>query len=261
MLPPDLEPDTSMSVPWTTTILTHDAGGSPRNLLLRSLAKQDYALLDAHLHPVELHRHVTLVTAGAPIAQVYFLNGGVASVVARGRDGTEMEVGMVGHEGVTPIAAILGAETSTHDIHVAVGGYGAQAMSAAALRDLMRGSESLREALQRYAMTFLTQVTNTAISNGTPIEQRLARWLLMCHDRMPGDELELTHDFVATMLSIRRSSVTVTLHVLEGVGAIRSTRGLVTVLDRERLMELAGEAYGQPEAEYRKLIGPFPAKG
>ncbi len=124
----------------------------------------------------------------------------------------------------------------------------------------MRANQSLRETLHRYAMAFLTQATNTVISNANhPVEQRLARWLLMCRDRLEADEIGITHDVVANLLGIRRASVTVSLHVLEGIGAIRSTRGLVTVLDRALLMELAGEAYGQAEAEYRKLVGPFPA--
>ncbi len=238
----------------------HAPRAPARNLLLRSLSREDLALLEPHMHAVPLHRRMSLADADAPIGRVFFLQGGVASVVARGKDGTEVEVGLIGHEGVTPIAAVLGAETSPHDTYIQIGGSEALVIEAHMLRDLMRANQSLREALQRYAMAFLTQATNTAMSNsGHPVEQRLARWLLMCHDRLPGDEIELTHEFIAVMLSIRRASVTVALHVLEGMGAIRSTRGLVTVLDREKLMDLAGEAYGQAEAEYRKLVGPFPA--
>jgi hypothetical protein len=79
----------------------------------------------------------------------------------------------------------------------------------------------------------------------------------MCHDRVEGDRIELTHEFIAMMLAVRRSGVTMTLHTLEATGAIRSTRGIVTILDRLRLEEIAGDAYGEAEAEYRRLIGPF----
>jgi DNA-binding transcriptional regulator YhcF (GntR family) len=89
------------------------------------------------------------------------------------------------------------------------------------------------------------------------MEARLARWLLMCHDRLEGDELPLTHEVMATMISAQRSGVTVTLHTLEGAGMIRSTRGLVTIRDREKLAEIAGDGYAIPEARYRELIGPF----
>lgn len=238
----------------------HAPRAPAHNLLLRSLSLEDRALLEPHLHARPTERRFYLAKAGEPIEQVHFLDGGVASVVVRDRDGAEMEVGMIGHEGIAPVAVVLGAETTPHDIYIQIEGGDVQSMPASILRDLMRAHQSLREALGRYVMVFLTQATNTAVSNASdPIERRLARWLLMCHDRVAGDDLALTHEFVAMMLGIRRSSVTVSLHVLEGMGAIRSTRGLITVVDRDRLEELAGESYGQPEAEYRKLVGPFPA--
>jgi hypothetical protein len=93
------------------------------------------------------------------------------------------------------------------------------------------------------------------------IEARLARWLLMCHDRVEGDEIHLTHEFMAMMIASQRSGVTITLHVLEGIGAIRSKRGRVIVRDRAKLEDLAGDAYGEPEGEYRRLIAPFGRKG
>jgi len=89
------------------------------------------------------------------------------------------------------------------------------------------------------------------------VEARLARWLLMCHDRIDGDEIALTHEFMGMMISADRSGVTVTLHILEGAGMIRSKRGRVIIRDRDKLEELAGDSYGVPEAEYRHLIGPI----
>ena len=87
------------------------------------------------------------------------------------------------------------------------------------------------------------------------VEARLARWLLMCHDRIDGDEIALTYEFMGMMIAAERSSVTITLHILEGTGMIRSKRGRVIILDRDKLEELAGDGYGLPEAEYRHLIG------
>ena len=86
------------------------------------------------------------------------------------------------------------------------------------------------------------------------VGQRLARWLLMCHDRVNGDELPLTHEFLSIMLAVRRAGVTEAIHVLEGAGIIRARRAFITILDRERLEETAGESYGVPEAEYERLI-------
>ena len=90
-----------------------------------------------------------------------------------------------------------------------------------------------------------------------PVEARLARWLLMCHDRTDGHDLNLTHEFMGMMIGARRSGVPVTLHALEAAGMIRSTRSKVTIIDRALLEDIAGEAYGLPEAEYRRLVGPL----
>jgi CRP-like cAMP-binding protein len=131
-------------------------------------------------------------------------------------------------------------------------------LSTAALLDAGERSSSLRTLLLRYVHTLVVQTAATASANAHyELPERLARWLLMCHDRVIGDRLQLTHEFMAQMLAVRRSGVTVTLHTLEGTGAIRSTRGLVTVLDRARLAEIAGESYGTPEREYARLIAPF----
>jgi hypothetical protein len=116
----------------------------------------------------------------------------------------------------------------------------------------------LYQHLLRYVHVFDVQVAHTALSHGSyGLEARLARWLLMCHDRLDGNDLPLVHEFLALMLGVRRAGVTETMHLLEGVHAIKATRGLITVLDRDKLEEAAGESYGVPEAELEKLIGPF----
>lgn len=103
----------------------------------------------------------------------------------------------------------------------------------------------------------MVQTSYTALSNAVhPIAERLARWLLMSDDRLDGD-LPLTHEFLSIMLAVRRPSVTTALHVLEGNGFIRAARGSIVVRDRAALEEFAGDAYGVPEAEYERLIGPL----
>lgn len=100
------------------------------------------------------------------------------------------------------------------------------------------------------------QTSHTALSNAVhPIEERLARWILMCDDRSDAGEMPLTHEYMSIMLAVRRPSVTTSLHVLEGNGFIRAERGCVIVRDRAGLEEFAGDAYGSPEREYRRLIG------
>ncbi|MBE7202451.1 MAG: Crp/Fnr family transcriptional regulator, partial [Parafilimonas terrae] len=130
----------------------------------------------------------------------------------------------------------------------------------AALRAATEASRSLRDLLLRYVQTFLVQVAQTAIANaGTPAEERLARWLLMYHDRQDGDDLSVTHEFLSIMLGVRRPTVTVAIHTLEGAGLIRARRGRIRVLSRARLEEAAGRTYGPAEAEYERLVGPLRA--
>jgi CRP-like cAMP-binding protein len=120
----------------------------------------------------------------------------------------------------------------------------------------MAKSPSSHAILLRFVQTFMTQVSSTALANGrTKLEPRLARWLLMIHDRSDGPKLRLTHEFLAVMLGVRRPGVTVAMQILEGKGLLRATRGLVHILDRPRLIELAGGSYGVPEAEYLRLTG------
>ncbi len=107
----------------------------------------------------------------------------------------------------------------------------------------------------RYAHLFQLQTAQTALSNGSySLEERLARWMLMCHDRMDGDEFPITHEFLAFMLGVRRPGVTTTVHILEGAGMIKARRSRIQILDRAKLEEAAGESYGAAEAEYRRLI-------
>ena len=104
----------------------------------------------------------------------------------------------------------------------------------------------------------VAQTAFTTLANVThPVEVRLARWLLMCDDRSDGDEVRLTHEYMAVMLAVRRPSVTIALHILEGNGFIKARRGMITVRDRPGLVEFSDGSYGRPEAEYTRLIGPF----
>ena len=112
--------------------------------------------------------------------------------------------------------------------------------------------------MARYAQALPVQTAYAAWSNAVhPTEERLARWLPMCHDRAGGDEMTLTHEFTSVMLAMRRPSVTTSLHVLEGNGFIRSKRGVVVMRDRAGLEEFAGDGYEPPEREYERLIGPL----
>lgn len=136
-----------------------------------------------------------------------------------------------------------------------VEGYGYRMTLDAALQAISQ-NPAFANLLARFIQTFASQISFTALSNANyQIDVRLARWLLMSHDRVDGDEIALTHDFISLMLSVRRPSVTTALHVLEGKRFIRSERGRIMIRDRRGMEEFAGNAYGKPEDEYRRLIG------
>ncbi|MGU3407919.1 Crp/Fnr family transcriptional regulator [Methylobacterium brachiatum] len=128
-------------------------------------------------------------------------------------------------------------------------------ISAADLRAALDASSALRDLLGRYVQSFIVQIGGTTYANSDlTIEGRLARWLLMYQDRFEQDDLPITHEFLSLMLGVRRPGVTTATHVLEGAGTIRTQRGRITVLDREKLEDMAGDAYGAAEAEYERLI-------
>jgi CRP-like cAMP-binding protein len=128
-------------------------------------------------------------------------------------------------------------------------------MDASPLREALNASPTLRIFLLKFVQTFMVQTAHTAIANGrATVEQRLARWLLMARDRLDGDELPLTHEFLALMLAVRRPGVTEALQKLEGRRLLRAERGRITICDRKGLEKIAGALYGAPEAELRRLL-------
>ena len=231
---------------------------STPNVLLRSPHCDDFALLEPHLERTSLSVKEPLYQPNQPIERVFFPESGVASITALQEGGDLIEVGLYGREGFSGTAVVLGAKQSPHASMVQVGELPSLSISSERLMQACDESPRLLRLLLRYTQTLAVQAALTAASNAHyALPERLARWLLMCHDRVDGDQIELTHHFISMMLAVRRSGVTITLHTLEGTGAIRSTRGLVHVINRERLEEIAGDSYGEAEAEYRRLIGPF----
>jgi CRP-like cAMP-binding protein len=123
------------------------------------------------------------------------------------------------------------------------------------LSSALETSATLRTLLLRYSQAFSIQVAFTALCNGRyTIEERLSRWLLMCHDRVDGDTIPVTHDFLALMLGVRRAGVTIALQILEGDHILKATRGRIEIRDRAELLQTAGGSYGLPEAEYERLM-------
>ncbi len=228
------------------------------NTLLRALSNDDLGLLKPHFERVRPERRLVLVPPDQRIDYVYFLEDGVASIVAKMPDARRTEVSIFGRDGVSATCLLLGADRTPHETFIQVPGQCALRIRADKYLAAIGRSETLRTMLLRFVQVSLIQVAQSTGTNAhMRMEARLARWLLMCHDRVEGDEIHLTHDFMGMMIGAERSGVTVTLHILEGAGVIWSKRGRVIIRNRHLLEGLAGKCYGVPEAEYRRLIGPL----
>ena len=202
------------------------------NGLLTALNAGDFALLQPHLKRVELLPREALIGADIPIEQVHFLESGIASIVWDSAGGA-VEIGIFGSEGMSGSAVVLGTDRVPHRTFMQVDGCTAVRLAVADLRDACVQSETLRLLLSRYAHVLSIQLAETTAGTARiELPKRLARWLLMCHDRLDGDDIGLTHDFIGMMLGVRRAGVTEGLHILEGINAIRTRRGFVTVVSR-----------------------------
>jgi CRP-like cAMP-binding protein len=231
---------------------------STPNLLLRSLGPEDLQLIEPALWQVTLAEGDVLASAGDPIETICFLEGGVASYSNTSPSCVRTGIAMVGYEGCAGWHALLGSDVAPYDIAVAVGGGTALMIKAQELVDFTERRPSLRNLMMRFVRSMFAQIGQTAISNvNDPVQGRLCRWLLMNHDRLEGDEIQLSHNEIGNMLGVRRASVTDALHILEGEGLISAKRKSICVRDRARLRACAGDSYGVPEAEYRRLIAPF----
>jgi CRP-like cAMP-binding protein len=214
---------------------------SSANILIAHMREQDFALLQPDLERLTIGFRQPFYESHRPIEHIYFIEEGVASVTDPQADGDEIEIGLYGREGFSGTAVLLGVESTPHRSYLQVGdAVPALRIETPRLLNACRQSPDLQNLLLRYVHTFTVQAAQGSAANARyEVPQRLSRWLLMCHDRVSGDVLELTHEFMAMMLGVRRAGVTVALHTLEGTGAIRASRGRVMVVDRERLEELA----------------------
>jgi CRP-like cAMP-binding protein len=224
------------------------------NRILSGLQPLDLALLKPHLERVDLPLRRQLEYRNGYIEHAYFLEDGIVSVVVTGASAS-IEVGLIGSEGVTAISVLLGSQRAVHSMFVQVAGSGLR-LPAETLRQVLDQSIELRRVLLRFAHAFYIQTTFTALANARyRIDERLARWLLMAQDRVGGDEIPVTQEFIAMMLGVRRSGVTDALGKLAAEGVIKAVRGRTRIVDRNRLKELSNGAYGPAELEFEKLFG------
>jgi CRP-like cAMP-binding protein len=225
------------------------------NRLLASLSSADFTLLAPALQPTSLELKQVLYAAHQPIGTAYFLESGIVSMLAPLEEGRFMEVGLVGREGLAGLAAVLGADSSTTEAMVQMQGT-ALRVRTAALCEAFEASSTLRRLLLRYMQAFHAQVAQTAACNGHhQLEERLARWLLMAHDRARGDEFPMTQEFMSMMLGVRRAGVSVTASILQKAGLIDYKHGCIIVLDRPGLEGAACECYGTVRQQFEHLLG------
>ncbi len=230
-----------------------------RNGLLAALPPEDLARLRPRLYLVELPFDQTLHPAGGAVEAVLFPESGMASIIATLDDGEQVEVGVVGREGLIGLPLVFGDDRSLVEARVQQEGT-ALRIGAADFRAAMDKGTALRGLLLRYALAFQAQVTLTAACNARhPISERLARWLLKAHDRAGADEFPVTHEFMALMLGVRRPGVSLAAGVLQKAGLIHYARGRMEVTDRPGLEAASCECYHIARREFSRLLGPGPA--
>ncbi len=228
---------------------------SVRNQLLAKLSAEDFAYLEPHLRLIDLQIRTTVHGAGEPIAAVFFPERGYASMLAALDDGDSAEVGMIGPEGMIGLPLLYGTDRSLVEAMVQGGG-AAFRLAADVFQHALEERPSLLPPLLRYAMAFNVQVTLTAACNGRHlVEQRLARWLLMAHDRTEGDEFAMTHEFLSMMLGVRRAGVTVAAGALQRAGYVHYEKGRIRVTDRAGLEAAACECHSIVRREFERLLG------
>jgi CRP-like cAMP-binding protein len=218
---------------------------SPRiaNQLLAALPKKDYQALQRHLEETPLVFEEILYQPNVLISDVYFPNSGIVSLLAAANEHATLEVGLVGKEGILGLAIFMGVNTSLNRA-VVLGAGSAMILKATAFRKECSNGGALPRLLQRYTHSRLTQITQSALCNQFhSVDARLARWLLMTHDRMGDDEFQLTQEFLSNMLGVRREGVSRAAGDLQKRKLIVYSRGRLKVLDRVGLEAVSCGCY------------------
>ena len=218
--------------------------GKLHNLILLGLPAREFDVVRKSLEFIDLPTPFVLHEAGEPIKFVYFIESGLASVLTMMVDGKSVEVGLAGKEGFIGLPLVVGLSTSATRVIMQVNG-SAYRTSSKDFAKVLSACPTLAEKLSRYSLDLGMQAVHVAACNRLhEVDERLARWLLMSQDRLGGDVVPLTQEFLAHMLGTRRASVTVAAGILQKAGLITYNRGHVRIENRERLEEAACECYG-----------------
>ena len=215
-----------------------------QNKILAKLSAPDAALITPHLVATDLPVRMVLETRNKKPTRVYFPRSGFASVVAETPPKPGIEVGIIGREGMTGLALVLGrSELAEHHTYMQSSGHG-HWLPAEVLTDLIAQSRTLHAVMLSFGHDYMIQLSRSVLANGRDkVEDRLARWLLMAEDRIETKDLTLTHEFLALMLGVRRSGVTTAVQELEKKGLIDHSRGMIVIVDRAGLESLTEGTY------------------
>ncbi|HWL68946.1 MAG TPA: Crp/Fnr family transcriptional regulator [Geminicoccus sp.] len=226
-----------------------------RNHLLTMLPAEEFAALEPFLVLVDLPARQLLQHPNEPVGALYFVESGWISLLMALQDGSTVDIGMVGREGMIGTPLLLGSDRSIVEAMVQRAGSGIR-LDAQHAQDALRACPSLQQLLMHFALALMTQVGQlVACNRHHPIEQRLICWLLMAHDRSDDDQLPMTHEALATTLGVRRASISLAAGALQKADLIRYASGRITILDRAGLEAAACECYRVVDAEYLRLLG------
>ena len=225
------------------------------NALLGKVPAAIMERLKVHLQPVNLPRGKVLYEARSPIDYSYFSNSGSLSAVAVMRDGRMIEVATIGNEGGTGLPVLSQTGDSPNRVFAQIPGEGVRIRADILTKEVQK-SPALKELFEAYHKAFMFQASQSVACNGLhQVQQRCCRWLLMTHDRIQGDEINLTHEILSIMLGVRRATVTDVIGDLEEQGVVGTGRGKVIILKRSALEAAACECYRDVRDEYKRLLG------
>lgn len=225
-----------------------------KNYILNRLPEEDLERLRPDLEKVTLNNGLVIYQPEEPIEYVYFPDNAMISVVANTFSGQTAEVGVIGYEGLAGIDVFMGSDMTLNE-HVVQLPDGALRIKTAAIIKEFKRAGALHDLILRFVRLLMLQISQTALCNRLhSIEERLVRWLLLCHDRLESDELKLTQEFLGIMLGTNRATVTLAAITLQDVGYIKYKRGLITIKDRAGLEDFSCECYEIIKQEYDRLM-------
>ena len=225
-----------------------------QNRILQSLPPDIFARLQPHLRRVQLKRGQILQESHRPTERVYFIERGMAVLLARTRQNGHVGVAIVGRQGLVGVPVVLGVMQSPHRCLAEVKGE-ALDIGANVFRRAIDESPALRQQLMNYVHALLVQESQTVLCNARhQLMERLTRLLLLAHDRLDGDIIPLTHDLLSMMLGVRRAGITTALERLQRSGAVRKARGAVEIVDRTLIEQRTCDCYRVIATEYQRLV-------